>query len=337
MINHLLSFVITPTGLINRLLELPINTINNDTSFNNKDLYLVFLNPSNGTRFTIGPKKYNYIPPASPKPSPRPSPSPIALSLVKPGLPIINPVNMNGIPVANKYTYKMNWSSTNAVGDALITLNTVASPITPVAPLVLRDINGDSGYISYNLNPNKQYKFSITTYNSNKSLSTLKEQIFTTPKVPAPNLPIYVSKTSTALTTYNLNLRVVKKQGSDYNNLEVKLFDGLTEISRTILINNIRNNIISFPTDINFTINNLIKTKVYDIVLDTINSNSIATRTDTSELTVKKRINIFNLLNSLSGGYYTKKRKTILKKNKTEKYYSNRKRKNRTEKHKDYK
>ena len=37
------------------------------------------------------------------------------------------------------------------------------------------------------------------------------------------------------------------------------------------------------------------------------------------------------------GGNYTKKRKTILKKNKTEKNYLNKNRKNRTEKHKLYK
>jgi len=106
--------------------------------------------------------------------------------------------------------------------------------------------------------------------------------------------------------------------------------DGVSEVSGTLMIDNIRRNIISFNiisgTFKEFTINNLSKTAMYYLVFNTINTSPKVTSSLESSVTPRdnNKINLFSISPALikpeiRGGDYSRKRKSILKKNITKK------------------
>jgi len=107
--------------------------------------------------------------------------------------------------------------------------------------------------------------------------------------------------------------------------------DGVSEVSGTLMIDNIRRNIISFNvrTDMfkEFTINNLLKTATYYLVFNTINTSPKVPSSLESSVTPRfdNNINLFTsspalIQRVIRGGDYSRKRKSILKKNITKKH-----------------
>jgi hypothetical protein len=203
-------------------------------------------------------------------------------------------------------------------------------------------MNGASGNITYNLDPFTSYTLSISTSNSVGS-SPPKTITFVTPKVPAPQIvgSIVSSPSSRGDDYFKATLSLKKK--IDYNYVLVNvMYNGLTiAVTQGMIINNNvgsatnpNYNIVPFAGSVGqtimITIDRLVKGSNYTVSLATMNTYSRIAATKYSEILQGN----IRTIGSSRGGNYSKKRKTILKKNKTEKNYLNRKRKNKTEKHK---
>jgi len=137
-------------------------------------------------------------------------------------------------------------------------------------------------------------------------------------------MPIYLSKRDTGNGKYTITLKVIKK-ATDYDYLQVAVENSLEiplSTASGIRINNTNSNIVDFrkgPNEfITFDINNLIKTQKYFVVLNTVRNNPRVSTTPFSARTARKYM--INVYASLRGGLYTRKRKSILKKNITKKH-----------------